>query len=50
MFDSMVLRCMPNSGHGEAPGTPFMAILGLMSDLIFLILDILMYMGVYEGV
>ena len=26
MFDSMVLRCMPNSGYGGPPGTPFMTI------------------------
>ena len=28
MFDNMVIRCMPNSGHGGPPMSRFMTILG----------------------
>ena len=38
-----------SKSFSKPKGTQFMTILGLMSDLIFLILDIFMYMGLYEG-
>ena len=46
MFDNMVVRYMPNSGHGGPPGTPFMTIFVFyVNPLKLPILNILKQMG-----
>ena len=50
IFDRMVLRCMPNSGHGGPSGTRVMTTFGFYVGRHFPNLQyFLMYVGVYEG-
>ena len=63
MFDNMVVRYMPNSGHGGPPGSPFMtifvsyvgphfqySIFGCMWGYMKLYKAIWRYMKVYGGI
>ena len=46
----MVGRCMPNSRQRGCPGICFMTIFGSYVGAHFLIFNILMYVGAYEGI